>query len=111
LTPADREGWGWVINDQTLQIRGQRQRLFGRLLARDGALRVTLLSRAGRCLPNRLHRQRLRPRIGQAVCGPERSRIAGNPYLTLQQATQLRAGVVHVAASADLCKHLDLCKN
>ena len=41
---ALREGWGRVINDQTMQIRGEGQRLSGRLQARDGA-RVTLSSR------------------------------------------------------------------
>jgi uncharacterized protein YjbJ (UPF0337 family) len=42
---ALQESWGWVINDQTMRIRGERQRLWGRLLARDGALRVILFSR------------------------------------------------------------------
>ena len=42
---ALREGWGRVINDQTMQIRGEGQRLSGRLQAREGALRVALVSR------------------------------------------------------------------
>jgi uncharacterized protein YjbJ (UPF0337 family) len=49
VTGALREGWGWVINDQTMQIRGERQRLLGRSQARNGVLRVILFSRqAGR---------------------------------------------------------------
>jgi len=49
VTGALREGWGRVISDQTMQIRGERQRLLGRSQARDGALRVILFSRrAGR---------------------------------------------------------------
>jgi hypothetical protein len=34
-----------VISDQTMQIRGERQRLLGRLQARGGA-RLTIVSRA-----------------------------------------------------------------
>ena len=45
VTGALREGWGWVINDQTMQIRGERQRLLGRSQARNGVLRVILFSR------------------------------------------------------------------
>jgi uncharacterized protein YjbJ (UPF0337 family) len=45
VTGALREGWGRVISDQTMQIRGERQRLLGRSKARDGALRVILFSR------------------------------------------------------------------
>jgi uncharacterized protein YjbJ (UPF0337 family) len=44
VTGALREGWGRVISDQTMQIRGERQRLLGRLQVRDGA-RVILSSR------------------------------------------------------------------
>ena len=44
MTGAVREGWGRVINDQTMQIRGERQRLLGRLQARD-ALRSAAASR------------------------------------------------------------------
>ena len=43
VTGALREGWGRVISDQTMQIRGERQRLLGRVQARDGA-RVILSS-------------------------------------------------------------------
>ena len=42
---ALREGWGRVINDQTMQIRGERERLLGRLQARDGAFEIILISR------------------------------------------------------------------
>ena len=42
---ALQEGWGWVINDQTMQIRGEVQRLSGRLQARKGAPRAILISR------------------------------------------------------------------
>ena len=35
VTGALREVWGRVISDQTMQIRGERQRLLGRLQARD----------------------------------------------------------------------------
>jgi uncharacterized protein YjbJ (UPF0337 family) len=45
VTGALREGWGRVINDQTMQIRGERKRLSGRLQARDGDLRLILFSR------------------------------------------------------------------
>jgi uncharacterized protein YjbJ (UPF0337 family) len=49
VTGALREAWGRVISDQTMQIRGERQRLLGRSQARDGVLRVILFSRqAGR---------------------------------------------------------------
>jgi uncharacterized protein YjbJ (UPF0337 family) len=49
VTGALREGWGRVISDQTMQIRGERQRLLGLSQARDGALQVILFSRqAGR---------------------------------------------------------------
>jgi uncharacterized protein YjbJ (UPF0337 family) len=39
LTGALREGWGWVINDHTMQIRGERERLLGRMQVRNCALR------------------------------------------------------------------------
>jgi uncharacterized protein YjbJ (UPF0337 family) len=42
---ALREGWGRVINDQTMQIRGEGQRLSGRLQARQGAPRAISVSR------------------------------------------------------------------
>ena len=45
VTSALREGWGRVINDQTMQIRGEGLRLSGRLQARDGAAQVILVSR------------------------------------------------------------------
>lgn len=45
VTGALREGWGRVINDQTMQIRGERERLLGRLQVRDGTLRVIMFSR------------------------------------------------------------------
>ena len=44
VTGALRQGWGRVISDQTMQIRGERQRLLGRLQARGGA-RLTIVSR------------------------------------------------------------------
>jgi len=44
VTGAVREGWGRVINDQTMQISGERQRQLGRLEARD-ALRRGAVSR------------------------------------------------------------------
>lgn len=45
ITGALREGWGRVINDQTMRIRGEQDRLFGRAQQRDGTLRVILFSR------------------------------------------------------------------
>jgi uncharacterized protein YjbJ (UPF0337 family) len=45
VTGALRQGWGRVINDQTMQIRGERQRLLGRLQAHGGAVRLTIASR------------------------------------------------------------------
>lgn len=40
-----REGWGRVIDDQTMQIRGEGQRRSGQLQAREGARRAILVSR------------------------------------------------------------------
>jgi uncharacterized protein YjbJ (UPF0337 family) len=45
VTGVLRQGWGRVINDQTMQIRGERQRLLGRLQARGGVVRLTIASR------------------------------------------------------------------
>jgi uncharacterized protein YjbJ (UPF0337 family) len=45
MTGAVREGWGRLISDQTMQIRGERQRLLGRMQSREGALRTTPVSR------------------------------------------------------------------
>ena len=45
LVGAILEGWGRVINDQTMQIRGEGERLSGRLQAREGAPRAVLVSR------------------------------------------------------------------
>ena len=45
VTGALRQGWGRVISDQTMQIRGERQRLLGRLQAHGGAVQLTIASR------------------------------------------------------------------
>ena len=45
VTGALRQGWGRVINDQTMQVRGERQRLLGRLQASGGSVRLTTASR------------------------------------------------------------------
>jgi uncharacterized protein YjbJ (UPF0337 family) len=45
LTGACREAWGRVINDQTMQIRGEREQLLGRMQALDGAPLAVLHSR------------------------------------------------------------------
>ena len=35
-----RQSWGKVINDQTMQVRGEHDKLMGRLQAGDGATRA-----------------------------------------------------------------------
>lgn len=45
ITGALREGWGRVINDQTMQARGERDRLYGRSQAREGVVKDILPSR------------------------------------------------------------------
>jgi uncharacterized protein YjbJ (UPF0337 family) len=45
ITGVLREHWGRVISDQTMQIRGERERVVGKSQAREGALRVFLFSR------------------------------------------------------------------
>jgi uncharacterized protein YjbJ (UPF0337 family) len=53
LTGALRQAWGSVINDQTMRIRGERERLLGRMQAHDGAPLAVLHSRlkTGSVLP------------------------------------------------------------
>jgi uncharacterized protein YjbJ (UPF0337 family) len=45
LTGAFRQAWGSVINDQTMRIRGERERLLGRMQMSYGAPLAVLHSR------------------------------------------------------------------
>jgi uncharacterized protein YjbJ (UPF0337 family) len=45
LTGAVRQAWGKLVNDQTMQIRGEREGVLGRMQVRDGASLAVLHSR------------------------------------------------------------------